>query len=90
MKTEKENSINGIEEVGVLSVVEEVEKFSTTYQYDDTKWEIEELELTPGKDKIERVSRVMKLDKTSGTVTGEIDREISRELIQVILSKSCI
>lgn len=82
LKTEKENSINGIEEVGVLSVVEEVEKFSTTYQYDDTKWEIEELELTPGKDKIERVSRVMKLDKTSGTVTGEIDREISRELIQ--------
>lgn len=85
--TLEEKPVNGEEEIGVLSIEDEVIEREVVYTDDDTKWDNEEIVTAEGQDKIEKVTKIMKLDGKNGTITDTVVREVSRELVQSAINK---
>lgn len=77
----EELPIEGKVELGVLNVQEMVTHCKTHTKYDDSKWDNFEEVTQEGKDQVERVTSIMKIDTETGKVSDEVDREISREVI---------
>ena len=88
--TLEEEPINGEKEIGVLSIEEAVTEREVVYTDDDTKWNNEEIVTAEGQDKIEKVTKIMKLDSKKGTISDTVVREVSRELVQSAINKEVV
>ena len=69
-------------EVGVLKKETVTTECDVEYEYDDEMWDNEETVKEEGKDKIEEVESILKLDPITGKVTDTVVKELSREVTQ--------
>ena len=78
----EEDPIEGKVELGVLNIQELTTHCKVHTKYDDSKWD-NYVEVTQeGKDQIDRVTSIMKIDVDSGKVSDEVEKEVSRVVLQ--------
>lgn len=80
--TRLKEPVDGKKEVGVLKEENVTTERDTVYEKDPEKLDNEETVSVEGKDKIEKVTSIMKFDTEKGKVTDEVEKEISKELVQ--------
>lgn len=90
VSSETTDPVNGKVEVGILKVEDVTTPRTEEVQYDDSQWTYQETVLEEGADKVERVTSIMKLDKETGQVTDQVDREVSRETLQINIPRKVI
>lgn len=74
--------VNGVVEKGVLKTRNIVTSMNVEFKKDKNKWDNYKKVKKKGKDKIEEVTSIMKLDKDTGEVLGTVEKELSRKVIQ--------
>lgn len=90
VSSETVSPTNGQVEIGVMRTEDITTPCEEDVQYDESQWSNYERVLVEGVDQVERVVSIMKLDKATGQVTDQVEKEASRTVIQEPVTREVI